>query len=306
MDFRTLTAEFESADRRHRSEVAHVDVREVGRGFGRVGKWIARSAALLVAIYFVLCVPLAWYQTTLIYWNGGDEISDARLGPGWSMRSYVSQSPGVEYASYVHQGEKGKPTVVYLHGRGETFGIVGWNVDHYVQMGWTVVVPEYPGFAGLRGSPSEHIIAGEMAIVYQDLMDRGVAPTRLLIHGNSLGAGPAMQLAQYPNGLLFLSAPVASMVEVVESYLPYYPSFLLRDKWDNLARARTRFPSHAQVVAAVDDRVVPVEQGRMLSKAAVARYHELPSGGHAVAGEDRMIGVDDKGRFTLDGRAVGL
>ena len=251
-------------------------------------------------------MPIAWYQTTLIYWNGGHDMSRGGLPEGWTVRRYVSQTPGLQYASYVHEGKKGTPTVVYLHGRGETFGIVEWNVSHYLGMGWTVVVPEYPGFAGLPGRPDERIIGVEMGIVHQDLMERGVRPDQLLIHGNSLGAGPAMQLAQYPNGFVFLSAPVASMKAVVGTYLPYYPTILLRDKWDNMARARTRYPSHAEVVHARDDMVVPVSQGHMLSKAAVARYRELDSGGHAIAGENREIGVDAKGRFTLAGRRVGF
>lgn len=306
MDFRSLTNEFQDADRRHREEVARVDVRAVGSGLATFARRMAIVMACLLAFYFLLCVPIAWYQTTLIYWNGGKAMSEGGMPEGWRMRRYVSQTHGIDYASYVHEGKPGTPTVVYLHGRGETFRIVEWNVGHYLDLGWTVVVPEYPGFAGLAGKPDERIIGVEMGIVHQDLMERGVRADRLLIHGNSLGAGPAMQLAQYPNGFLFLSAPVASMKEVVGTYLPYYPTILLHDKWDNLARARTRYPSHAEVVHARDDMVVPVSQGRMLSKAAVARYRELASGGHAIAGENREIGVDAKGRFTLSGKRVGL
>lgn len=214
------------------------------------------------------------------------------------MRDYVSQDRRIQYAAYVHQGTKDAPTVVYLHGRGEGFGIIAYNVASYVDRGWTVVAPEYPGFAGLAGEPSERIIKGFMGKVYDDLMDRGVDPRRLLIHGNSLGAGPALQLAQLPHAFLFLSAPVGDMTRLVGRYIPFYPTMLLRDRWDNGARAATRFRAPAQVVHAADDRIVPVDQGRELAARAHARFLELPSGGHIIAGYDAGISWE-KGRFAF-------
>jgi acetyl esterase/lipase len=303
MDHSTLTREFQAADRRHRRDVRHVDIRGGARALARTGRRLAVLAAALILFYFLVCVPLAWYQTTLIYWNRSGSVQTV-LPEVWKMREYVSQDRSVEFASYVRAGEPGRPTVVYLHGRGENFRIASWNTKHYQDMGWTVVIPEYPGFNGLKGETGERVIQVEMSIVHQDLMERGVKPRQLLIHGNSLGAGPAMMLAQYPNGMLLLTAPVASMSEIVTEYLPYYPTILLRDKWDNAARARTRYPSHAEVVHATDDWVVPVTQGRRLAKAAAAHYREIPTGGHAIAGEARMIGFDGKGRFTIWNRPI--
>lgn len=304
MDFGTLTDEFSRSDRARRREITRVDGRAVGQGIVRAMRWTILSIASLISFYFVVCVPLAWYQTTLIYWNrAGSGAPD--LPAGWQMRRYVSQDPAVEYASYIHRGRQDAPTVVYLHGRGESFAIIRYNVSHYVEMGWNVVVPEYPGFAGLAGTPNERVISAEMSAIHRDLMQQDVAPERLLIHGNSLGAGPALQMAQHPNGFLLVTAPVASMREIVTEYLPYYPTILLRDKWDNVARARTRYPSHGQVVHSADDWVVPVSQGRMLAKAAVTRYRELTEGGHAIASENRSIGFEN-GRFTISGEMVDI
>lgn len=306
MDFASLSASFAKVDRERRRGVRDPDMPRFGRvddpfmtraGFRRIVRWMARAALALFVVYVLLCLPVAWYQNSLVYWSTTTPLTSLDLPEGYEIRRYVSQDPGIEYAAYVHRGNPDMPTVVYLHGRGEGLSVIRMNTGSFVDRDWTVIAPEYPGFAGLKGHASEKVLKAYMGTVYDDLVDRHVDMAKVVIHGNSLGAGPALQLAQYQHGFLLLTAPVASLAVVMHHYAPIYPSFLLRDKWDNLARARTRFRVPARVEHAADDWVVPVEQGRMLAKAAGARYHEYQTGGH-------MIGYHtDKLRYGVKGFA---
>jgi pimeloyl-ACP methyl ester carboxylesterase len=299
MSHSSFTTEFLAEDRKRAARLRRDTIDGMARTSRSLWRRMLHVLAALVIGYFLLAVPLAWYQVRLIYWNEVTPIADLTLPSGWRIRDYVSQDRRIQYAAYVHEGGRGAPTVVYLHGRGESFRIIGYNVQAYIDKGWTVVAPEYPGFAGLSGEPSERIIRGFMGKVYDDLMERGVDPRKLLIHGNSLGGGPALQLAQYPHAFLLLSAPVGDMARLVGRYVPFYPTVLLRDRWDNGASAATRYRAPAQVVHASDDMVVPVDQGRTLAARAHARFTEVPTGGHAIAGLDRGIRFEN-GKFRYE------
>jgi len=299
MELSSVLSEMSRIDRMRREEL-RVSGREALRsGSRRAVKRTMIVVLSLIGLYFALCLPVAWYQTRLIYWNDVPVMAAAEHD-GWAVRRYVSHDPAHEFASYMHQGKRGLPTVVYLHGRGENFRIIARNVGTYVDRGWTVVAPEYPGFAGLAGEPEEHVINALMGKVHADLTDRGVLTSSIIIHGNSLGAGPALQLAQYPHGFLFLSAPVGSMKKLLHHYVPFYPTMLLRDSWDNVKRAKTRYPAPAQVIHATDDSIVPVEQGRMLADAAHAKYREYPVGGHLIASYDSGISIRPDGQASYE------
>jgi len=300
MSFDSYAAEFMAEDRRRSEALRAGALRDVREGASRMWRRVVATTIALTIAYFVLSIPLAWHQSRLIYWNDVTAMTDLSMPKGWAIREYVSQDADVQYAAYVHAGEKKRPTVVYLHGRGEGFGIFEHNVAAYVQRGWTVVVPEYPGFAGLSGEPNEHVIKAYMGKVYDDLLERGVDPRLLLIHGNSLGAGPALQLAQFPHGFLFLSAPVGDMKKLVARYIPYYPTMFLRDRWDNGARAATRYRANAMLVHAADDLVVPIDQGRDLARRGRIPMRTYAEGGHAIADLDRGI-TYESGRFAYGG-----
>ncbi len=239
-------------------------------------------AVIVSMLYITLAGVLFSYQTDLIYWNHVPPMRQS-LGEGWHIQTYVSQSSSVEYAAYVYDGEPDKPTVIYLHGRGENFHIINNNIDQYLLAGWTIIAPEYPGFAGLKGTPSQSSISLLIDRVYDDIITHGTDPQNIVIHGNSLGSGPALIMAQKPHGQLILSAPIARLDQVMKHFAVFYPSFLLRDKWDNLKLSKQIYHSPAVIVHAFDDNIVPVQQGRALSEEIGSEYLELETGGHSIS-----------------------
>lgn len=305
MDYKALTQEFATADRQARvaaprpTDALGLPLRRRDTLRGAILRTILLVTATIAVMAAIACLPIAWYQRSLIYWASVTPIDEARLPSGTVLRRYDGGDRGTDYAAYVHQGDPDLPTVVYLHGRGEAFRLAQMNTATYVTREWTVVVPEYPGFSGLRGTPSEKSIGRLVELVHADLVARGVDPRRLVIHGNSLGAGPAMILAQHPHGFLLLTAPVARLSEVMRHWVPFVPTLLLRDRWDNVARAATRAPSPAVVIQAVDDDVVPIDQGRAMARATGAWMIQLPEGGHGIGWMGEGLRYTGKGRLEF-------
>jgi fermentation-respiration switch protein FrsA (DUF1100 family) len=82
---------------------------------------------------------------------------------------------------------------------------------------------------------------GEAAIRW--LGDAGVAPRDLVVVGNSIGSGPATEMAlRHDVAALILVSGFSSLPEVVQSQVPV-PQWLVRDRFDNAAKlARVRAP----------------------------------------------------------------
>ena len=283
LDYYALKSQIQRQDRiyveeRHQRERI-LCVQMIKSFWAKTKRALIIAAAVLGFLYIAIAGIATYYQEKLIYWNYGPSMQDSITG-SWAVRRYISQSPGTQYAAYELRGKPGMPTVIYMHGRGETFEYMKTYTEKYTEKGWTIIAPEYPGFGGLEGHPSEKSIRILTWKVYEDLVKRGTKPADIIIHGNSLGAGPALIMAQNPHRLLLLSAPVAQLETLMRHFLAYYPGFLLRDKWNNIELAKRKYKAETIIVHAADDAVVPVQQGRDLAYSIYAQYREPERGGH--------------------------
>lgn len=134
--------------------------------------------------------------------------------------------------------------------------------------GYSVLLTDYRGYGGNRGTPSEGTLALDAQAAFDYMADR-VGTDRLVYYGESLGAGVAIGLAtERPPAALILRSPFTSLPDVASVHYPFLPtSLLLVDRYQNSERigdvhAPTLF------VAGTDDTIVPAGQTRELYEAA--------------------------------------
>lgn len=266
----------------HESALSHPS-RDTDRARSSPTRGRRLLAFTLVSAFLVTGTQLPAQQGRILYGSNLPDMQDSIAAhPGWKIRHYPSKG-GVQYASYIHDGSASKPTVVYFHGRGENMNIVSGNVAPYVNAGWNVIIPEYPGLAGLAGSPSEKGFSELVDKVYADIRGRDIPFHRIFIHGNSLGSGPALQMAQKPNYTLVLSAPFASLEALKNHYAPIYPTSMLKEDWNNVERAHSRWRSPALIFHSTDDLIIPYEQGKAVAGSAVATVYKYTDKGHNIS-----------------------
>jgi len=180
--------------------------------------------------------------------------------------------------------------VLYLHGNASTVGS-RMNVKHYGrlrELGLNVLAPEYRGYNGLEGVPSEQAVAADARAAYDYLRERErVTPDRLLIYGWSLGGAIAVQLASTveARGIVLEGAP-ASIVDIGASRYPMFPvRWIIRNPFNVVEQVRgIRAP--LLFLHSPEDTVVPFAQGRRLFDAATApkTFVEV-RGGHIESSE---------------------
>lgn len=163
------------------------------------------------------------------------------------------------------------------------------------RLGCHVFLFDYRGYAENEGRPSESAFVGDALQIWRYVTEeRRVSPDKVIVVGESLGGGVAVQLAAQlcargsPPGGLVLRSTFSSLVDVGRYHFPWLPV-----RWALI----DRFLSHEhirQVTCPVllfhgtSDTIVPERFGRKLFAAAPERsatgvekqFVELPGVGH--------------------------
>ena len=139
-------------------------------------------------------------------------------------------------------GTPARTWVLFLHGNASTVAS-RMNVKHYTrlrELGLNVLAPEYRGYNGLEGVPSEAGVAADARAAYDYLRDRmGVPAERVVIFGWSLGAAVAVGLASTveARGVVLEGAP-ASIVDIGQARYPMFPvRWIIRNPFNAIEKS---------------------------------------------------------------------
>jgi fermentation-respiration switch protein FrsA (DUF1100 family) len=183
-----------------------------------------------------------------------------------------------------------RPWLLYLHGNASNVA-TRLNILHCEQLralGLNVIAPEYRGFGGMEGVPTEAAIDRDARSGYDYLRERLHAdPRRLIVYGWSLGSAVAVDLtSNVDEAAVILEGAPASLVAIGARRYPYFPiRLIIRNPFESI-RKIGRIGSPVLFLHSREDAVIPFEEGRRLFDAAPSpkQFVEV-SGGHVYASE---------------------
>jgi len=215
------------------------------------------GATLLVG-YLLVCTLLFFAQRSMIY--------PAPKSGAQPRNSQVIHLDGGGLFIYRAPPTAEAPVLIYFHGNADEAAGSEFLADHF-PIGLAAV--EYPGYGLLaqQGSPSETSINQvAMRAVSYLLTTLKIAPSRLIVSGQSLGSGPAVELASQGIGTrLLLLTPYTSLPDVGARRMPAIPvRLLLLDRFDSAAKA-SGIEMPVLVIHGTDDEVIPYDLGNKLS-----------------------------------------
>lgn len=162
----------------------------------------------------------------------------------------------------------GAPVIAYFHGNGMQLADCAELVPTFRALGCDAWCVEYPGYGPLAAEAvSEEAILDVVEAAMAMLRERaGVAPSRTLLLGQSLGTGVAAWLAARGAGArLALLSPYRSIPAVAAEHFPWLPvRWLMRDRFDSEALA-PRVTTPVLVVHGTRDEVIPYAHGVALA-----------------------------------------
>jgi len=242
------------------------------RSWSRVGRFALRGVVFLGLAYAGVVLVFWFLERSLVFHPSSAAQSwNAPVDPETRDVSVTVEDVGTIHMWWLPPREANAGAVLVAHGNGGNLSHRGQlAADLRSALGAGVLMFDYPGYGKSGGKPTEEgcYAAGEAA--YQWLTDTAkIPPNRIVLLGESLGGGPAVELAtHHDHRALVLVFTFTSLPAVAKLHYPWLPTHtLMRCRFDNLAKI-TRCPRPVFIAHGTADAVVPFSHGEALFAAA--------------------------------------
>ncbi|MFH0953291.1 MAG: alpha/beta hydrolase [Verrucomicrobiota bacterium] len=242
-----------------------------------VGDFSFRRALLsLLEIYLCVLVYAYFFTDRTIFqpqpssYVDGPDITRIRTSDGAAISAMYLPRTNAEFM------------ILHSHGNAEDLGDIRPVLEMLRDRGFSVLAYDYRGYGTSGGKASERNAYRDAEAAYAyAVSDLGIPPSRIIVHGRSVGAALALHLAARSQvGGVFLESPFVSAFRM-KTIIPLAPF----DKFSNIRIIR-RISCPVLVVHGMRDEAIPPWHGRKLFDAANAPKLSLWVEG---AGHDDVI-----------------
>lgn len=234
-----------------------------------IGPYGRMGAIILVGIYAVWAI-IYLVQSRLLYFTDPTRIDPETLDLV-GAREVEIRTPDRQTLVMWHAEARDDqaPHILFLHGNRRALWRRARFFKRFLNEGWGLTALAHRGFNGSTGKPSERKNVEDAILVCQHLKAHGIDQRRIVMFGESLGSGTAVQAAaRCEVGGVVLMAPYDSLVRLVwEKTLFLLPRRIVRDQYQSIAII-------GQIKAPLlwlhgdHDRIIPLRRGRRLYDAA--------------------------------------
>jgi len=210
-------------------------------------------------------------QNKFLYFPSS-ELPAAKLLASENMKLW--QKTSADYRGLIadHDAPAPNGTIVLFHGNGGTAFDRGFYLKPLMELGFRVILAEYPKYGGRPGKVGEKPFVADGLETVRLASEQYGEPLYLL--GESLGCGVAAAIAKkasVPIAGIVLITPWDTLAAVAKSHFPFLPvSLLLTDKYDTIGNLQS-FKGKISVVGSERDEILPIKHAHNL-------YQSLPEG----------------------------
>ena len=240
-------------------------------------RWVRRLALLSVVLsvlalvgYGIAVVVMLGIEPSLVYMptKSGQEWSEK---PSAEIQDVTLTTPDGQMNAWYLPAEKPDIALMICHGTGGNLSIRGQGLPEYrSRFHASVLVFDYPGYGKSDGEPTEAGCYNVANAAYDFLVSKkGFKPENVVIYGESLGGGVAVDLAaRHEHRALVLVKTFASIPDMArERWSTWSSSPLVRNRFDSVAKIKNCkapiFVAHGD-----RDRVIPLAEAKKLYEAA--------------------------------------
>ncbi len=249
----------------------------------------------LVGLYGLLVVCTFLFQRQMMYFPSGPmDIQKAAIA-NMNLASITTED-GVELTSWYRPPSRaGLPVILSFHGNASTMEWQSKRLLAFADSGYGVLIASYRGYNGNGGKPSEQGLYKDGHAHIKYLTTQGFGPQDIIVYGESLGSGIAVQMAYDIKNLnrLILESPFTSTVNVAKEIYPFLPiHWLMKDRYESINKIG-QIDTPVIISHGRQDRLVPFHMGQDLFDGAKdpKYFIDIPNGGHANLGD---FGVTEK------------
>lgn len=227
------------------------------------------AVLLVVAIYGAVLLGMYAFQRNLQYHPANKGLTPESVGISGASVETLLTPDGEKIAVWYAPARAGKPTILYFHGNAGEIGDRPLRFNHYQSHGFGVAYVSYRGYGGSTGTMSEQGLIVDAATAYEWLVAKAIDPKMIVLVGESLGTGVAVQLAARNTiGAVALEAPYTSTADIAANIYWWLPvRLLMKDQFKSIDHiAAVKAP--LLVTHGDQDTLIPIEFGKLLFLAA--------------------------------------
>ncbi len=250
---------------------------------GKLIQTIPFLAAASGALYLAALAIIAFGQRKFMYFPYAREAAPASVGLPQAKILHLRTDDDETLLAWFIAPAPGRPLILYFHGNANALGELGPRFQQLTATGAGILGVEYRGYAGSTGSPFEDGLLRDGEAAYAEAMALGFAPASIVVMGESLGSGVAVDLAsRHPLGAVVLDAPYSATVDVAQWRFPMFPvRWLMRDQFRSDQKIG-KVCAPLLIVHGTADWTIPVRFGEKLFALANApkEFIRIEGAGH--------------------------
>jgi hypothetical protein len=227
----------------------------------------------ILLIYAVILTGLFLAQRSMIYFPSRSVPDLAAYGATDHMQvvSTVTSDKLKLYGWFAPPKKQYMPVIVFFHGNAAEHGMRYFIIRPYLEMGYGVLLSGYRGYGGNPGKPGENGFYTDARSWMDSLLQNSnIKPEQIVIYGESVGTGVAVQMALEYEGLraLILQSPYTSLTDVARKRYFFVPvDLLMLDRFNSIDKI-----GHVEIPLLVlygeADNIIPPKQSRLIYEKA--------------------------------------
>jgi len=224
---------------------------------------------IFVIIYFFILVSTYIFQRSLLYHPTENNYSGDTLTVLIEEVKIKTQD-NIELLSWYHKKNLNDyKTILFLHGNAGSLENRIHKINHFKDMNVNFLIIAWRGFSGNKGQPTEKGLYEDGKSAVEWLKTKGIMEENIIIYGESLGTGVAVEIAQNKNFAgIILESPFTSMVDAGKTKYPYLPvRLLLKDKYESDTKIKN-IKSSILIMHGKVDKIVPFSMGKKMYELA--------------------------------------
>lgn len=198
------------------------------------------------------------------------DLKEKNIDQGWiETEGYRSETLFLPAQSQTTEkkGVPKSPVIIFAHGNGELIDFWVDELIHFSRHGFSVLLPEYPGYGRSTGTTTQKSITDAFIKAYDNLLKReDVDPDKIIFLGRSIGGGAVCSLARHrkPAALILMSTFINTR-SFAKKYLA--PGALILDTFENLKLVQN-YNGPVLIMHGEKDELIPYDHGLQLYNAS--------------------------------------
>jgi len=264
------------------------------------------SILALVFFYVLLLIIVFFFQGNLLYHPTTDNYlqNQAEREPAEIEKVKITTKDKINLIGWFYNRNLEEfKTILFFHGNAGSLENRTYKLNHFKNLNLNFLIIAWRGFDGNKGKPNEMGLYEDAKSAIKWLKAKGIKEKNIILYGESLGTGVAVEVAQNKNYAgVILESPFTSMVNMGKKYYPFFPvSLLLKDKFESYKKINNIFVPvlimHGKV-----DKIVPYDMGKKMYELANEPkfFYSQEYGDHMIEYDEKLLSALKKFILSLN------